>query len=292
MQIVHGIDGLLKAPKRSVISIGNFDGIHLGHRRILHTARELAVAKGSQLVLVTFEPHPMTVLRPEAVPPRLTPPAIKQPLLEEAGTDCLVILPPEKEVLGLTAEDFWAILRDRVEAADLVEGASFRFGKGARNHRQTSGLVGEIADDASCRGIGSGSASGFADRAGQQFGDSISAGIRPGARGGDLPGPAVCVERSRGKGILRGKAMGVPTANLRCDDQLIPADAVYAGRCAVNGKTYPAAVSIGTMPTFGENVRQIEAHLIGFDGDLYGVTLAIELVDWLREQRAISESIR
>ncbi len=78
----------------------------------------------------------------------------------------------------------------------------------------------------------------------------------------------------------------MPTANLRCDDQLIPADAVYAGRCNINGKPHPAAVSIGTMPTFGENVRQIEAHLIGFDGDLYGATLTVELVDWLREQRA------
>lgn len=89
-----------------------------------------------------------------------------------------------------------------------------------------------------------------------------------------------------GKGFSRGKSLGIPTANLRCGDQLIPADAVYAGRCAVDGKTYPAAVSIGTMPTFGENVRQIEVHLIGFDGDLYGATLAVELTDWLREQRA------
>jgi riboflavin kinase/FMN adenylyltransferase len=87
------------------------------------------------------------------------------------------------------------------------------------------------------------------------------------------------------KGFSRGKQMGIPTANLRCDDQLVPADAVYAGRCTINGKTYPAAISIGTNPTFGQNPRQIEAHLIGFDGDLYGKQLTVELVDWLREQR-------
>ncbi|MGD0542697.1 MAG: adenylyltransferase/cytidyltransferase family protein, partial [Tepidisphaeraceae bacterium] len=110
MEIFHGIDGLLEAPKKSVIAVGNFDGVHLGHRRILQTARELATAKSSQLVLVTFEPHPLTVLRPDAAPPRLTPPAIKQPLLQAAGADYLVILPPEPQVLGLTAEDFWAIL--------------------------------------------------------------------------------------------------------------------------------------------------------------------------------------
>jgi riboflavin kinase/FMN adenylyltransferase len=287
MQIVHGIDGLLKAPKRSVISIGNFDGIHLGHRRILHTARELAVAKGSQLVLVTFEPHPMTVLRPEAVPPRLTPPAIKQPLLEEAGTDCLVILPPEKEVLGLTAEDFWAILRDRVEAADLVEGASFRFGKGAQ------GTIAKLRDwSAKSQTTLHVVESVQVPLLDLQIAPVSSSVIRFLLAFGRVREAAICLGRPYalsgvvGKGFSRGKAMGVPTANLRCDDQLIPADAVYAGRCAVNGKTYPAAVSIGTMPTFGENVRQIEAHLIGFDGDLYGVTLAIELVDWLREQRA------
>jgi len=89
-----------------------------------------------------------------------------------------------------------------------------------------------------------------------------------------------------GKGFSRGKSLGAPTANLVCDGQLVPADGVYAGRCRLQNKEYPAAVSIGTMPTFGDNVRQIEAHLIGFDGDLYGQTLAVELLDWLREQRA------
>ncbi|MGD0390987.1 MAG: riboflavin kinase, partial [Tepidisphaeraceae bacterium] len=88
------------------------------------------------------------------------------------------------------------------------------------------------------------------------------------------------------KGFARGKSLGVPTANLKCDDQLIPADGVYVGRCAVAGRVYPAAVSIGTMPTFGDCDRQIEAHLVGFDGDLYGTALSVEMVDWIRPQRA------
>ena len=77
----------------------------------------------------------------------------------------------------------------------------------------------------------------------------------------------------------------MPTANLDCRDQLVPADGVYAGRCEVNGRTYPAALSIGTMPTFGPNARQVEAHLVGFEGDLYGQTLRVEVLDWLRDQR-------
>ena len=140
MQILHGIPGLLIAPKKSVISIGNFDGLHLGHRRILQTAQDLATAKNSKVVLVTFEPHPLTVLRPDAAPPRLTPPAIKEPLLESAGVDYLVILPPEPQVLGLTAEDFWAILRDQAEAAGLG-GPSPGFAIGRQPHKQNSTLL-------------------------------------------------------------------------------------------------------------------------------------------------------
>ncbi|HEX4056275.1 MAG TPA: riboflavin biosynthesis protein RibF [Tepidisphaeraceae bacterium] len=287
MQIVQGIDGLLKIPKRSVISIGNFDGIHLGHRRILETAHELAVAKGSPLALVTFEPHPLTVLRPGAAPPRLTPPAIKQPLLEAAGADWLVVLPPEKQVLHLTAEDFWMILRDRVGAADLVEGASFRFGKAAQ------GTIAKLRDwCAKSQVLLHVVESVQVPLLDLQITPVSSSVIRFLLAYGRVRDASICLGRPYAlsgvvcKGLSRGKSLGFPTANLRCDDQLIPADAVYAGRCTVEGKTYPAAVSIGTMPTFGENARQIEAHLIGFEGDLYGVTLAVELLNWLREQRA------
>ena len=85
-------------------------------------------------------------------------------------------------------------------------------------------------------------------------------------------------------GFRRGRTIGVPTANLQTGDQLVPADGVYVGRCDVDGTTYPAAVSIGTLPTFTEGARQIEAHLVGYSGDLYGRRLRVEFVDWVREQ--------
>src|SRR5439155_25090869 len=105
---------------------------------------------------------------------------------------------------------------------------------------------------------------------------------------------AICLGRAyaiRGevvKGFSRGKQLGVPTAILKCEDQLIPGDGVYAGRCAIGGvagTTFPAAVSIGSLPTFEQRRFQVEAHLIGFDADLYGQTIAVELIDWVREQR-------
>jgi riboflavin kinase/FMN adenylyltransferase len=98
-------------------------------------------------------------------------------------------------------------------------------------------------------------------------------------------GRPFALEGSVVKGHQRGRTIGMPTANLDCRDQLVPADGVYAGRCRVGETVYAAAVSIGTMPTFGENQRQIEAYLLDFSGDLYGRVLRVELLDWVREQR-------
>jgi riboflavin kinase / FMN adenylyltransferase len=289
MQVLHGLDGLLAVPKRSVMSVGNFDGIHLGHQHIFKTAREIASQQKSPLVFVTFEPHPLTVLRPQAAPPRLTPPEIKQQLLAAQGATHLVILPPEKQVLDLTAEDFWTILHQRISVSHLVEGASFRFGRGARGNVQllaewsaNTNLQLHIVDSV------------LVPLLDLQVVPVSSSAIRFLVAAGRVRDAAICFGRPYvlagpvEKGHARGRSLGTPTANLRCEDQLIPADGVYAGRCTLAGTQYPAAVSIGTMPTFGENARQIEAHLIAFTGDLYGKTIAIELLDWLREQRTYS----
>jgi riboflavin kinase/FMN adenylyltransferase len=268
------------------MSVGNFDGVHLGHQRIFKTAREIAAAKNAELVFVTFEPHPLTVLRPQSVPPRLTTPEIKQELLEAQGANYLVILPPEKQVLDLTAEDFWAILHERLAVSDLVEGSSFRFGRGARGSIKmlaewsaNTDLKLHVVDSVQVPLLD------------LQITPVSSSVIRFLLAYGRVRDAAICLGRPYvlsgpvQKGFSRGKSLGTPTANLQCDEQLVPADAVYAGRCTVEKKDYPAAISIGTMPTFGDNVRQIEAHLIGFDGDLYGKAIAVELLDWLREQR-------
>src|SRR4051812_21125539 len=129
MQVLEGLTGLRSAPRGAIVTIGNFDGIHRGHERILCSAAEMKAARGATgVTVVTFEPHPLTVLRPALAPPRLTPPSIKQSLLAEAGVDTLVVLPPTDEVLHLTAEQFWAILLS-LQPAGMVEGRSFTFGK-------------------------------------------------------------------------------------------------------------------------------------------------------------------
>lgn len=286
MNVREGIDGLKQVPPGSVMSIGNFDGLHGGHLSILEQMKSFRDATpGAAIAVVTFEPHPLTVLRPELAPPRLTPYPIKQRLIEDAGVDELVILPPTHDVLNLTAEQFWGIVRDQARPRHLVEGSSFNFGK------DRGGTIGKLKEWAAGSSVQLHIA-----RAVQvpllnlHVVEVSSSLIRWLIAYGRVRDAAICLGRPYAlhgnviRGFGRGKQIGIPTANLDCKDQLIPADGVYAGRCTIGSRSYPAAVSIGTMPTFGENQRQIEAHLIGFDGDIYDQVISVELLDWMREQ--------
>jgi riboflavin kinase/FMN adenylyltransferase len=287
MEIVEGLDGLRSAPPGGVVSIGNFDGLHRGHQRILEVGRQLRTESGGPLVVVTFEPHPLTVLRPEKAPPRLTPASLKRELLARTGIDRLVVIPPTQEVLDLSAEAFWAILRDEVRPRHMVEGGSFTFGKGR------GGTVERL------RELSAGTAVNLRvveavevallDLTVVPVSSSL---IRWLLGSGRVRDAAICLGRPyilEGevvKGYQRGRTIGVPTANLDCTGQMMAAEGVYAGRSTIDGKTYPAAVSIGRMETFGDKLRQqVEAHLVGFDGDLYGRTIRVQLLDWVREQR-------
>jgi len=286
MEILHGIDGLRKLPQGAIISIGNFDGIHLGHQRILQTAQKLASGPQTSIAVVTFEPHPLTVLRPKLAPPRLTLLQRKAELLTNAGVSHLVILPPEPAVLNLTAQQFWHLLRDGVRPSALVEGGSFNFGRGRegtieklKEWTAQSPVRLHIIEgvDATLLDLSIVPVSSSLIRWLISYGRARDAGICLG-RPYELEGKVV-------EGHKRGQKIGVPTANLDCGDQLIPADGVYAGRCTHIGKTHAAAISIGTLPTFGEYARQVEVHLINFSANLYGQTLRVEILDWLRDQR-------
>jgi riboflavin kinase/FMN adenylyltransferase len=286
MQTRQGLEGLRTLARGGVMSIGNFDGIHVGHRKLLAMADAIRTRSSSgRVAIVTFEPHPLTVLRPELAPPRLTPPHTKQALLEAAGVNDYVILPPAPEVLNLTAADFWAILRDEARPAHLIEGNTFTFGKDRggtidrlREWSAQSSITLDIVEpvDAVLRDLSVVPVS--------------SSLIRWLVAHGRVRDAAICLGRPYAlhgevvRGFGRGRQIGVPTANLRCDDQLIPADGVFAGRCAIDGNTFAAAVSIGSLPTFEERKFQVEAHLLGYDGDLYGRSVDVELLDWVREQ--------
>jgi riboflavin kinase/FMN adenylyltransferase len=285
MQVHKGIDGLRALPQGGVISIGNFDGLHLGHRALLATMDDVRARSSSRRVgVVTFEPHPLTVLRPELAPPRLTPPKLKRALLERAGVDDYVVLPPDPSVLDLSAEEFWAILRDDVRPAHLVEGDTFNFGKDRRGtmdrlREWSAGTSVELHVVPPVQAV-------LLNLLVAPVSSSLIRWLLTHGRARDA---AICLGRPyalRGdvvEGFRRGRTIGVPTANVRVNDQVIPQNGVYAGRCTLDGRTFPAAVNVGLQPTFAQQSHQIEAHLIGFDGDLYGQTIELELIDWLRE---------
>ena len=284
MQIHDGIEGLKHLPNGLALSFGNFDGLHRGHRKIIEIAKSLRAPAG--IAIGTFEPHPLTVLRPGHAPPRLTPLPLKLDLLKEIGVDHVAILPPTTALLNLTAEEFWKILRDDVRPAHLIEGESFNFGKnrGGNIDRLREWSTGtdvqlHIIDAVEVP---------LLDLKVTPVSSSL---IRWLVVAGRVRDAAICLGKPYAlqgvviKGFQRGRTIGVPTANLDCGEQLLPAEGVYVGRCNIAGTTYPAAISIGTLPTFDNGKFQFEAHLIGFAGDLYDQTLQIEFIDWIREQQ-------
>jgi riboflavin kinase/FMN adenylyltransferase len=211
-------------------------------------------------------------------------------LLVAAGVDRVVELPPAREVLDLEAEAFWGILRDEVRPRHMVEGVSFNFGKGRR------GTIERLAEWSAGSGVELHVVPpvevALLDFTVVPVSSSL---VRWLVGQGRVRDAGVCLGRAyvlEGKvirGYGRGRKLGIPTANLDCSGQMVPGEGVYAGRCAGDGVTYPAAVSVGRMETFGAGLAfQVEAYLVGFDGDLYDRVIRVEVVDWIREQRKFS----
>jgi riboflavin kinase / FMN adenylyltransferase len=284
MQRWRGYDAAPGGWGRSVVTIGVFDGVHRGHQEIIgHTvkrARELGV----QSVVVTFDPHPSEVVRPGSHPPVLTEPARKAELIEQLGVDVLCVLPFTLEFSRLSAEAFvHDVLVAHLHAALIVVGENFRFGHRAagdidllRRLGRTFGFAVEgaplVADDSTVF-------SSTYIRSCVDAGD-VTAAARALGRPHRLEGVVV-----RGDG--RGREIGFPTANLLTGQYAaVPADGVYAAWLVRGrGERLPAAVSIGTNPTFSGRERRVEAYVLDFDDDLYGERLALDFVSRLREMR-------
>ena len=276
---------------RTVVVIGNFDGVHLGHRRVVSRARAIADERGLSVVAVTFDPHPMAVLRPDHAPTTLTSIEERAALLGEAGADAVLALPFTHEVAGWSPEEFVdRILVGLLHAAAVVVGANFRFG-----HR-AAGDVALLTE------------AGAAQPEGRDFtteGIELDGGpmvwsstyVRTCLAAGDVAGAAEALGRPvtvRGvvrRGDRRGRELGFPTANVPTggpgeQSAATPADGVYAGwlRRLDTGERYPAAISVGTNPTFdGHRERRVESYVLDRDDlELYDVAVEVEFVERLR----------
>ena len=268
---------------RSVVTIGVFDGVHRGHQQIISYAVDRAAALGLSSVVMTFDPHPSEVVRPGSHPAVLTESVRKADLIESLGADVLCVVPFTVEFSHLPPEAFvHDVLVEHLHAAVVVVGENFRFGHKA------------AGDVTQLRHLGR--TFGFAvEDAPLVAGDGVvfsSTYIRACVDAGDVATAAIALGRPhRIEGVVvrgdqRGHDLGYPTANLMCGPHVaIPADGIYAAWLTQRGKTYMAAVSIGTNPTFAGRDRRVEAFVLDFEGDLYGERVSLDFIQRLREMR-------
>jgi riboflavin kinase/FMN adenylyltransferase len=270
---------------RTVVTVGNFDGVHLGHQHVVSRAREVAGGLGAPVVAVTFDPHPIAVLRPEHAPPTLTTIDVRAALLGDAGVDHVLVVPFTRDVASWSPERFVTeILVDTLHAQAVVVGANFRFGTRASGDVALLDALGREHDF---------SAEGIALDGGPQVWSSTY--VRNCLLGGDVEGAAEALGHPfavRGvvvKGDQRGRELGYPTANVPTSGMLAaPEDGVYAGWLRrldrPDDPLLPAAISVGTNPTFaGERARRVESYVLDRDDlELYGVEVEVRFVSRIR----------
>lgn len=271
---------------KCAVTIGNFDGVHLGHQALIHRARELAGSDG-RVIAMTFDPHPTATLRPEKAPTRLTTFAQRSKRLQEAGASEVIKLEPTPELLNLEPDVFIHQVVQQHKPTWFVEGPDFHFGHRASGTPKTLEILGkafgfevvieppvevELLDQSLVR------ASSTLTRWLLSHG-RVADAARVLGRPYTLAGTVM-------QGDQRGRTINVPTANL--DTQCMPpADGVYAAFATLpDGRSLPAAVNVGTRPTFAGVDRRIEAHVIGtrLDGLEYGWPLELEFISFLRDQ--------
>ncbi len=283
MQIWHGL-GDVPRPNAGpcVVAIGKFDGVHRGHARVLAKARAYADERDLPMFVVTFDPHPAAVLRPEVAPKMLGSLADRLERLAAHGADAVLVVPFTAELAAVTAEQATrAVLADALQAKVVVVGADFRFGSGAAGDVTMLRLMG--------------AAYGFTVHAVDLQSDDVdkfsSTRVRELLAVGDVAGAATILGRPYAvtgpviRGEQRGRDLGFPTANVEIPEELAaPLDGVYAGWLVDGQERYPAAISVGDNPTFVGATHRVEAYVLDrTDLDLYGKKVSVEFVGWIRD---------
>src|SRR5438105_4787269 len=267
--------------KRTIIALGNFDGVHRGHRALIAHAAQIAQAEGRPLAAMVFEPYPREFFQPNAEPFRLTSFRAKAELLAQAGVDVLIVLHFDAEIAGELAQDFVIdMLVRELAVTHVVVGEDFRFGKGRGGDATVLAYMGSM------EGFGV-----TIFRAVIESGEKISSSkVRAALKAGQpqeaaqLLGHWWTIEGHVAHGDARGKALGFPTANLHLERNLLePKYGVYAVRAKTAASdVHGAAANFGLRPMFALPRPVFEVHLFGFDGDLYGQLLQVELIEYLR----------
>jgi len=279
MQVFHNLtQPVSESP--TVLTIGAFDGVHLGHQHLVRSVVESARAKGYSSALVTFFPHPSVVLG-RAEPFYLTSNEEKLEQLDRLGLDLTVVIEFTTETTHIHAAEFVNLLVENLSIREMWIGHDFALGYKREGNAALLQATGRER--------------GYSVRTVEPVAldqqPVSSSRIREALRAGDLRQANACLGRPFQltgqvvKGAQRGHKLGVPTANLAVwADHAVPRNGIYACRAHVNNTTYEAVTNIGTRPTFDNGVRTIEAHLLDFDGDLYGQSMALDMIEFQRPE--------
>jgi riboflavin kinase/FMN adenylyltransferase len=270
-----------------VVALGNFDGVHLGHQEVLRRAVEEGRRRGMKVVAATFHPHPRAILGAGDPPKLLTPVELRSEMLLAHGVDEVWVIPFDLALSRKTPEQFIKdVLIGEGGAGVVVVGKNFRFGY------QAAGHFGDLLR--LMRGAG-GTAVGVQVCEGGMEGGISSTRIRALISGGEVTEAAGLLGRPyvlRGEVVLgdkRGTSIGFPTANVQPDaEAVIPARGVYAGFVSFGEKLYAACTNVGVAPTFARTESRVEAHLLDFEGDLYGRIVDVSFVERIRVERRFS----
>jgi riboflavin kinase/FMN adenylyltransferase len=282
MEIVRGDCRVGPALSGGALALGNFDGVHRGHQAVIGAAIAWARAHGRPALVASFDPHPSRFFRPDAPPFALTTPAQKLAHFAALGVDGAVLIPFDAALAGLSAEAFareW--LRERLQVSHVVTGEDFTFGKGR------SGNAANLAD----LGAGLGFSAEAIRPVSQGEGAISSTRIREALRAGDMPAATALLSRPFAiampvlHGDKLGRTIGVPTANQALGDYLRPRYGVYAVRVRLpDGSTRPGVANLGIRPMFDPPKELLETWIFDWSGDLYGETIEVELVSFLRDE--------
>jgi riboflavin kinase/FMN adenylyltransferase len=289
MQVISDLNDAPWPGERSVITIGAYDGVHLGHRAVIDQVREIAAAQSARSVVLTFDRHPATVVRPESAPALLTNAEQRLELLAETGIDAAVVLPFDAHQSHENPESFIErVLVHGLGVRTIVVGEDFHFGKDRQGNVDLLEKVGRT-NDFEVQPIR------LVERADGITEPISSTAIRRALAGGDVEVAAAMLGRLhevRGpvvEGDKRGRLIGFPTANVFVPKAVcLPADGVYAGWFERrDGVVRPCAINLGRRPTFYEHADAslLEAHLLDFDGDLYGEEVKVRFAHFLRSER-------
>jgi len=261
MQVFHKLEDVPPQLGPTVVSIGNFDGVHQAHQEVVQRMAERAHSLGGKAVVVTFEPHPLRILRPDVAPKLLTPLPIKLQLLEQAGVDAVLVLPFTRDLSLMSAEGFAReVLAESLHAQEVHEGYNFHFGHKAQGNVKTLGTLGQqvgfeavVYPEKMLRGHHVSSS---------EIRKLITDGEVGKARA--LLGRPFSIFSNPGRGRGYGHKYTVPTINLSRYDELVPADGVYITWLRVGGECFEAVTNVGNRPTFGSESFAVESHLLNF----------------------------